>query len=144
MQKTDKFKLKRFVEAQRKTYPKILAELKNGLKLTDWMSFIFPQFEGLGKSRISKEFAIRSLEEARHYLNHPLLGARLLECTQAVLAIEGHSAHDIFAAPDDQGLQSSMSLFVAISEPGSLFQRVLDQYFNGEQDPMTIWMLEGK
>ena len=144
MQKTDGFKLKRFVEAQRKTYPKILAELKNGLKLTDWMCFVFPQCEGLGKSRIAKEFAIKSLEEARQYLDHPVLGPRLMECAQTVLAIEGRSARDIFDSPDDQGLQSCMTLFIAISEPASIFQRVLDKYFNGEQDPLTLWMLEGK
>ena len=144
MQKTDKFKLKRFVEAQRRTYPKILIELKNGLKLTDWMAFIFPQVEGLGKSRVSKEFAIKSLEEARAYLNHPVVGPRLLECAQTILSMEGRSALDIFTAPDDQGLQSCMTLFGIVSEPGSIFQRVLDKYFNGQQDAMTLWMLEGK
>jgi uncharacterized protein (DUF1810 family) len=138
----DPFDLSRFAIAQEGVYPRVLSELKNGQKKTHWIWYIFPQIEGLGESETSKFYAIKSREEAREYLNHPLLGKRLLECSEAVLAIAGRSVTEIFAFPDDLKLQSSMTLFASFSEPNSIFIRVLEKYFSGEQDVKTLQILE--
>jgi uncharacterized protein (DUF1810 family) len=106
------------------------------------MWYIFPQVDGLGYSATSKHYAIKSMEEARAYLNHPVLGSRLLECADAVLAIEGRSASDILGYPDDLKLQSSMTLFASVAGPDSVFVRVLDKYFQGERDVRTLQLLE--
>lgn len=105
------------------------------------MWYIFPQFAGLGRSEMSYRYAIRSLEEARAYLSHPLLGSRLRECAAAVLAVEGKSARDIFDTPDDVKLHSSMTLFEQVSEPDSVFASVLAKYFGGQQDDQTLRLL---
>lgn len=132
------FDLERFLNAQESVYPTALAELRGGRKRTHWMWFVFPQFAGLGSSATSWHFAIKSLEEARAYLRHPVLGARLEECAGALIGIEGRSAADIFPYPDDLKLQSSMTLFDLVAPPGSVFARVLDKYFGGERDGTTV------
>jgi len=106
------------------------------------MWFIFPQIDGLAYSTTSKHYAIKSIEEARQYLNHPVLGARLLECAETVLAVKGRSVSEIFGYPDDLKLKSSMTLFAYVAGPRSVFPRVLEKYFQGEQDVRTLDLLE--
>jgi uncharacterized protein (DUF1810 family) len=138
----DAFDLRRFISAQDSVYDRVLEELKSGRKRSHWMWYIFPQVDGLGYSATSKHYAIKSMEEARAYLNHPVLGSRLLECTDAVLAIEGREVSDILGYPDDLKLQSSMTLFASAAGPDSVFVRVLDKYFQGERDVRTLRLLE--
>lgn len=137
----DPYNLNRFVDAQRGDYTTALAELRAGKKRSHWMWYIFPQLDGLGFSSSSRRYGIKSLGEAHAYLAHPQLGPRLAECAQALLELQGRSASAIFGAPDDIKLRSSMTLFAAASEPGSPFERVLDQYFEGQRDPRTLAML---
>jgi uncharacterized protein (DUF1810 family) len=134
--------LDRFVSAQASIYNQALAEIRSGQKRTHWIWFIFPQIEGLGHSSTSMHYAIRSLEEARAYLQHPLLGPRLIECSEAVLAVQGRTASDILSYPDDLKLRSSMTLFERVAEPGSVFGRVLDRYFQGSRDERTLQLLK--
>jgi uncharacterized protein (DUF1810 family) len=134
--------LSRFVEAQDEVYDSVLSELRSGRKTSHWMWFVFPQFAGLGTSDPSRFYAIKSIGEARAYLEHPLLGPRLIECSEAVLSVHGRTARDIFDSPDDMKLKSCMTLFASISPDGSVFQRVLDQYFFGERDRRTPRLLE--
>ncbi len=136
------FDLNRFTDTQAGTYETALAELKNGQKSTHWMWYIFPQIDGLGRSTTARFYSIKSLEEARQYLKNPVLGARLLECAEVVLAIDGRTASEIFGYPDDLKLKSSMTLFASVATPGSVFVRVLDKYFFGEQDGRTIQLSE--
>jgi uncharacterized protein (DUF1810 family) len=105
------------------------------------MWFVFPQLDGLGYSATAKRYAIKSREEARQYLAHPVLGKRLVECTETVLAISGRSAYDIFGSPDDMKLRSSMTLFAAVAPPDSVFAQVLEQYFQGQPDSKTLSLL---
>jgi len=134
--------LARFISAQEGVYGLVLAELRGGQKRSHWMWFVFPQIHGLGNSATAIHFAIRSREEARQYLEHPLLGARLRECAELVLAIKGRSISDIFGYPDDLKLKSSMTLFAAVAETGSVFVRVLEKYFDGERDGRTLQLLD--
>ncbi len=139
----DPFELRRFTTAQERIYGTVIAELKQGRKRTHWMWFIFPQIDGLGHSPTSKYYAIKSVEEARAYLEHPMLGHRLLECSEAVFAVEGRSVSEIFGYPDDMKLKSSMTLFAnVVKDPQSVFVRVLDKYFRGEQDKTTLHLIE--
>lgn len=138
----DTFGLSRFMKAQDGVYDRVLAELKSGRKRSHWMWYIFPQIDGLGYSATSKYYAIKSMEEAKEYLNHPALGLRLLECAEAVLAVEGRSVSDILGYPDDLKLKSSMTLFASVADPDSVFARVLDKYFQGERDGRTLQLLE--
>ncbi len=138
----DPFDLSRFTDAQKGIYNDAIAELRIGRKRTHWMWFIFPQIEGLGHSSTAKYYAIKSREEAGEYLNHPVLGKRLLECAEAVLAVEGRSASEIFGYPDDMKLKSSMTLFEAVSDHHQVFARVLDKYFHGERDMRTLQLLD--
>jgi uncharacterized protein (DUF1810 family) len=138
----DPYNLNRFISAQETTYENVLAELNNGRKRTHWMWFIFPQIDGLGRSATSKHYAIRSEKEALQYLNHPILGARLLKCAETVLAIENRSVAEIFGFPDNLKLKSSMTLFAHISQPGSVFAYVLNKYFGGKQDNKTLELLQ--
>jgi uncharacterized protein (DUF1810 family) len=137
----DPFDLERFLSAQRPRYGTALAEVKAGRKRTHWMWFVFPQVLGLGRSATSTQYAIGSLEEARQYLAHPVLGARLTECAEALLAVEGRSASDIFGYPDDLKLRSSMTLFAEAAGPGSVFERVLQKYCGGRKDARTTELL---
>ncbi len=139
----DQFGLNRFTRAQEGVYGTVLSELRSGRKRSHWIWFIFPQIDGLGHSSTSEYYAIKSIEEARQYLRHPVLGARLEECAKAVLAVEGRSASEIFGYPDDMKLRSSMTLFaLAAEEPDSVFTAVLDKYFQGKQDERTLQLLE--
>ncbi len=119
----------------------MLAELRAGRKRTHWMWFVFPQMLGLGHSATSVHYAIGSLEEARRYLDHPVLGARLVECAETILSVEGRSASDIFGWPDDLKLCSSMTLFAEAAGPDSVFERVLGKYFGGRRDARTLELL---
>lgn len=138
---TDTYDLTRFVQAQMGDYEQALSEVRNGRKLTHWMWYIFPQFDGLGFSSTSKRYAIKSLLEAKAYLQHSVLGPRLVECIEAVIAIEGLSATTIFGTPDDIKLRSCATLFAGISPPGSVFERLLDKYFEGEGDEKTLRLI---
>lgn len=135
------FDLNRFVRAQAAVYSVALAELKAGCKRSHWMWFIFPQIDGLGFSETTKRYSIKSLAEARAYLAHPLLGTRLIACTEALLALDGRSAREIFGRPDDRKLQSSMTLFACISPAASGFSAVLDRYFGGVHDQRTVELI---
>jgi uncharacterized protein (DUF1810 family) len=134
---SDRFDLGRFVQAQERVYARVLEELGAGLKRSHWMWFIFPQIAGLGSSPTSQRYAIGGAEEARAYLAHPVLGARLRECTQKVLNVQGRGASEIFGYPDDLKLRSCMTLFAAVSPPGSVFERVLAKHFQGRGDELT-------
>lgn len=138
----DPFDLARFVSAQERSYDTALAELRSGQKRTHWMWYIFPQIDGLGHSPTAKFYAIKSPEEARQYLEHPVLGPRLRACAEAVLSVERRSASEIFGFPDDLKLKSSMTLFASVDKPGAVFVRVLDKYFHGEHDQRTLDLLD--
>jgi uncharacterized protein (DUF1810 family) len=129
--------LDRFVSAQASTYAAALAELRGGTKTGHWMWFIFPQIAGLGRSELSRVYALASLDEAQAYLDHPVLGARLRESAAALLALEGRSATDIFGGIDAVKLRSSMTLFHRAAPDEQLFKTVLDRYFDGVPDPAT-------
>ena len=137
----DPHNLARFVHAQEYSYDQALAEIRSGRKRSHWMWFIFPQFKGLGSSPTASYYAIASRAEAEAYLRHPTLGPRLIECAQAALALPGKSASDVFGYPDDLKLRSSATLFAAVSEPGSVFARILEQFFDDEPDPRTLEFL---
>jgi uncharacterized protein (DUF1810 family) len=115
----------------------VLAELAAGHKQSHWMWFVFPQIAGLGHSPMAQHYAIHSVKEARAYLAHELLGPRMMEVTRLVLAVEGHSAHDIFGTPDDLKFHSSMTLFDTVA-PNDIFAAALQRYFNGERDVATL------
>jgi uncharacterized protein (DUF1810 family) len=140
----DPFHLQRFLDAQADVYGDVLAELRVGRKTSHWMWFVFPQFRGLGHSPTAERFAIRSLEEARAYLAHNLLGARLRECTALVNQVAGRSIEEIFGFPDHLKFRSSVTLFLQASSSGDdqqLFSAVLAKYFRGEPDPLTLSLL---
>jgi uncharacterized protein (DUF1810 family) len=136
--------LERFVEAQRPVYDDVLRELRSGRKSSHWMWFIFPQLAGLAHSEMSRTYAIRNAAEAQAYVAHPVLGPRLVECCEILLALEGTTASDIFGSPDDLKLRSSMTLFASSSPPGSVFARVLDRYYDGAPDQKTLQLLEAE
>ena len=138
----DPFSLNRFVQAQEDIYEQAISEIRSGRKRTHWMWFIFPQFDGLGFSPTSRQYAIRSLAEARAYLKHPVLGPRLLACAEAALGVEARSAFDVFGSPDDMKLRSCATLFSRVSSNGSVFERLLQQYFGGEPDHRTLRLLD--
>jgi uncharacterized protein (DUF1810 family) len=138
---TDRFDLKRFVEAQARVYPSVVEELRSGRKRSHWMWFIFPQLRGLGSSPMAAHYGISSLEEAREYLRHELLGPRLRECTGLVNQVQGRSIGEIFGSPDDLKLCSSMTLFARATEDNQDFTELLDKYYGGEQDPLTLKQL---
>jgi uncharacterized protein (DUF1810 family) len=137
----DPFDLRRFVEAQERCYERALAEIRAGDKVSHWMWFVFPQLDGLGSSPTARRYAIKSLAEAEAYLKHQALGPRLLECAEAVLAVEGRSARAIFGSPDDLKFRSSATLFGLLSPPRSVFHRLVDKYFDGEPDRATLRLL---
>jgi len=137
----DRFDLARFTIAQEGCYGQVLAELHDGNKRSHWMWYIFPQIDGLGHSPTAVHFAIKSLDEARAYLAHPVLGARLVDCAETLMAVHGRSASEIFGFPDDLKLRSSMTLFERAAEGDSVFARVLDKYYDGKRDDMTLRLL---
>lgn len=132
--------LERFVAAQDEggIYERALAELQAGRKTSHWMWFVFPQIAGLGQSAMSRRYAIASLEEARAYLAHPVLGPRLVECSRALLEHDGVSAHEILGEIDAVKLRSSMTLFRRADPGQEVFAQVLERYFDGEEDEATL------
>jgi uncharacterized protein (DUF1810 family) len=137
----DPYNLDRFAQAQKRIYREALSELKQGRKRSHWMWYVFPQFDGLGFSATSQQYPIKSVEEAEAYLNHPVLGLRLIECAEATLRVEGRSAYDIFGSPDDLKLRSCATLFAQVSPAESVFNRLLEKYFHGERDCKTLRLL---
>ncbi len=137
----DPYNLNRFVSAQRDSYARALLEIQGGDKRTHWMWYIFPQLEGLGSSSTARFYSIKNALEAKAYLEHPVLGPRLVECAEAVLGVQGRTAHDIFGFPDDLKLKSCATLFAAVSPSGSVFERVLEKYYGGERDEKTVELL---
>jgi uncharacterized protein (DUF1810 family) len=137
----DPHSLNRFVQAQEDDYEQALSEIRSGRKRSHWIWYIFPQFDGLGFSSTSKRYAIKTVEEAKAYLGHPILGPRLIECTLAVLQVEGRSAFEIFGSPDDMKLRSCATLFACMSPDGSVFDRLLGKYYEGERDKKTVHLL---
>ena len=137
----DRFNLQRFVEAQARVYEEVRRELRAGRKESHWMWFVFPQIAGLGQSPTSIRFAIASLEEARAYLAHPVLGPRLRECGKLALDVEGKTARQIFGPIDEMKFRSSMTLFMIAAPDEPLFSRCLEKYFGGRPDPATLEIL---
>ena len=140
-QASDPYNLERFVRAQAPVYESVLSELRNGMKVSHWMWFIFPQIEGLGRSAVSIEYAISSRDEASAYLKHSVLGPRLKECTGLVLLVEGRSITEIFGSPDDMKFRSSMTLYSRVASNDQIFERALQKYFDGTPDPLTLQRL---
>ena len=140
MQK-DSYNLQRFVEAQEEMYAVALKEIKQAGKYNHWMWFIFPQIAGLGSSYYAQKYSISSLDEARAYISHPVLGARLLECAEAVLALSADVCPDFFGYIDSMKLCSSMTLFAEAVPEHSVFQKILDKFYNGKSDLKTISLL---
>ena len=137
----DPHDLNRFLEAQHRTYGQALSEVRDGRKRSHWMWYIFPQYDGLGFSATSQRYAIKSVAEAQAYLRHPILGPRLIECCEAAIGVEGRSAAAVFGSPDDLKLRSCATLFAAVSPAGSVFERVLDKYFQGMRDSKTLELM---
>ncbi|MBQ8101515.1 MAG: DUF1810 domain-containing protein [Afipia sp.] len=135
---SDTYDLQRFVEAQQPVYPRVVSELRAGRKQSHWMWFIFPQIEGLGHSAMAQRYAIGSRAEAVAYLEHPLLGPRLRECTRLVNAVADKDIHAILGSPDDMKFKSSMTLFARAAADNADFAAALDKYYGGEFDAATI------
>jgi uncharacterized protein (DUF1810 family) len=132
------FDLQRFVDAQEAIYAQVLEEFRAGRKQTHWMWFVFPQIAGLGFSETAKLYAIGSRDEAAAYLRHPLLGPRLLECTDLVLKVRDRSIHQILGSPDDMKFRSCMTLFAHATNDNAAFEDALRKYFGGAHDPLTL------
>jgi uncharacterized protein (DUF1810 family) len=137
----DPHNLNRFVTAQERVYDTVLAELRAGEKHSHWMWFIFPQIAGLGHSPTARFYAIASIDEARAYLTHPVLGPRLKTCAELVLAVKGRSVDAIFGSPDNMKFRSSMTLFSHVAPEEPVFGAALRKYFNGEPDRQTPRLL---
>ena len=142
MDLNDEYNINRFIEAQAEDYDSALSEIRNGRKQTHWMWYIFPQITGLGMSPIAKYFEIKSLEEARAYLNNELLGAHLIEISNALLELSTNDPTEVFGDIDSLKLKSSMTLFSYVSG-NEIFDRVIDKYYQGEKDLNTIKICEG-
>jgi uncharacterized protein (DUF1810 family) len=139
----DEVDLTRFIEAQNSgnAYESAIRELRAGRKLTHWMWFVFPQVAGLGRSATSRYFAIRSLGEARAFMRHPVLGPRLAECAQILADLAERDAVSIFGEVDAQKLHSSLTLFAHAAPDVPIFERLIDRFFGGTQDPSTLELL---
>jgi uncharacterized protein (DUF1810 family) len=134
----DPFDLQRFLQAQNPVYNQVCGELRAGAKLGHWMWFIFPQLRGLGSSPTAMAFGMSSSQEAQAYLQHPILGPRIRECTRLVNAVQGRSIHQIFGYPDDLKFHSSMTLFASTPSDPQIFKDALEKYFSGELDRLTL------
>ena len=141
MNGADQFDLQRFADAQDRVYDAVVGELRSGQKRSHWIWFVFPQLRGLGHSPTAQHYGIASLDEARAYLMHEVLGPRLRECTRLVADIEGRSANDIFGWPDNLKVRSSMTLFARATDNDAEFRAVLDKFYNGEEDAATVELL---
>nr|WP_281721390.1 DUF1810 domain-containing protein [Nitrosomonas nitrosa] len=137
----DVYNLHRFLTAQAPVYDSVLAELRAGKKSSHWIWFVFPQIAGLGHSAMAQQFAIGSLDEAKAYLQHPVLGQRLRECTQLVLDVNGRSAEEIFGYPDNLKFRSCMTLFLTVAPDNAIFKDALTKYFDGKPDQVTLDIL---
>lgn len=142
MSQEDHYNLGRFVEAQKSCYDRVLKELKAGRKQSHWMWFVYPQLQRLGSSATAKRYAISGPEEAKAYLEHPVLGDRLKECARLLLEIDSKSAFDIFGSPDDLKLRSCMTLFARVAIQEDVFRKVLEKYYHGEPDSKTLALLD--
>lgn len=138
---TDDYHLQRFLDAQGHVFNAVLGDLRAGRKSSHWMWFIFPQIKGLGHSGTAQKFAIASLEEAKAYLQHPVLGPRLRECTQLALNVDGRSAEQIFGYPDHLKFRSCMTLFMTATTDNKVFKDALLKYFEGKPDKLTLDLL---
>lgn len=138
---TDNYHLQRFLDAQDHVYDAVLDELRAGIKSSHWMWYVFPQITGLGHSGMAQTFAISSLEEAKAYLQHPVLCPRLRECTQLVLNVDGHSAEQIFGYPDNLKFRSCLTLFTTATTENKVFKEALLKYFDGKPDTVTLDIL---
>lgn len=134
----------RFIDAQFGKYDQVVRELKDGHKVSCWMWFIFPQLRGLGKSSTSIKYAIDNIDDAYSYLKHPLLGPRLIECTELTLAHDDKTPYDIFSSPDDLKFYSSMTLFSRVENTNNIFIQALNIYYNGTPDLLTIDLLKSE
>jgi len=134
--------LQRFIDAQKQDYATALDEMKNGRKISHWMWYIFPQIQGLGFSSTSQHYAISGLQEATAYLNHPILGQRLIEISKVLVQLDSSNAGQVFGSPDDMKLKSSMTLFASVPNADAVFQQVLDKFFQGNKDQKTLSILE--
>jgi uncharacterized protein (DUF1810 family) len=134
----DPFDLERFARAQAPVFDRIREELERGRKTSHWMWFVFPQIEGLGHSAMAERYAITSLDEARAYLAHPLLGPRLRQCAALVNAVRDRSIRDILGQPDDLKFGSCMTLFARAAPDEPVFRQALTRYFAGREDPATL------
>ena len=141
---SDPYNLQRFVDAQSTVYDTVIDELRSGRKRSHWIWFIFPQLAGLGSSPTAQRYAISSVAEAEAYLRHDVLGPRLRECTGVVNAIDGKSVGEIFGWPDDVKLRSSITLFAHATDDNAGFLELLDKFYNGEEDPVTVARLSGE
>jgi uncharacterized protein (DUF1810 family) len=135
---SDLYDLQRFIDAQNPVFDQVLAELWAGRKRSHWMWFIFPQIRGLGASPMASRFAISSIAEARAYLDHPILGPRLRECTRLVTEIKGRTIAEIFGYPDDLKFRSSMTLFAHATPDNQIFTNAIAKYFAAGDDPLTL------
>jgi len=138
---TDDYNLERFLDAQERVYDTVLQELRAGRKSSHWIWSIFPQIAGLGRSGMAQQFAIGSLDEAKAYLQHPVLGPRLRACTQLVLDVNGRSAEEIFGYPDHLKFRSCMTLFLTAATDNTIFNDALLKYFDGKPDQLTLDLL---
>jgi uncharacterized protein (DUF1810 family) len=138
----DEYNLNRFVEAQIVTYEGAMLELARGRKESHWIWYIFPQIEGLGKSDIAKLYSIKSLEEGRAYLKHPLLGPRLVEACEILISLKDASMDEVMGFPDDLKLLSSMTLFEALSDSSFVFTKIIEIYFDDERDKNSIEIIK--
>ena len=138
---TDIYNFQRFLDAQEGVYDTVLNELRAGKKSSHWIWFIFPQIAGLGHSEMAQQFSITSLDEAKAYLQHPILGSRLRACTQLVLDVEGRSAEEIFGYPDHLKFRSCMTLFLTAATDNTIFNDALLKYFDGKPDQLTLDLL---
>ncbi|WP_462264669.1 DUF1810 domain-containing protein [Mucilaginibacter sp.] len=136
--------LKRFIDAQQSEYATALSEIENGRKRSHWMWYIFPQIQGLGFSSTSKYYAIENRREAEAYLNHTILGERLIEISNALLKLPSNNPHQIFGSPDDIKLKSCMTLFSSLPATNAVFQMVLNKFFGGSPDQQTLRILGRK
>ena len=134
----DPYNLQRFVDAQKPVFEQVCSELREGCKKSHWMWFIFPQIKGLGHSETARTFAISSREEAQAYLNHPILGPRLRECSRLVTLVEGRSARRIFGSIDALKFRSSVTMFASVASDNGAFTEALQKYFGGDVDSLTV------
>lgn len=136
------YNLERFITAHNRDYDIACNELKQGKKLSHWMWYIFPQIKGLGKSSTSEYYGIQSLDEAKAYINHPILSNNMIKVCQVLLSLESNNPTEIFGRPDDMKLKSSMTLFSLAADDNRIFVRVLDKFYNGKLDNRTIRIVE--